>query len=115
MRPGLLRRPRRALLRTRVLIGVLLVTLVALAAFDVAAVTALRTYLIGQTDSQLQNLIGLYRLASSLTQSVGARALGSAARHGPPRRRTGSLRRRTRNSRHGTAATARAVPAAVLG
>ena len=50
MRPGLLRRPRRALLRTRVLIGVLLVTLVALAAFDVAAVTALRTYLIGQTD-----------------------------------------------------------------
>jgi two-component system, OmpR family, sensor kinase len=69
MRPGLLRRPRRALLRTRVLIGVLLVTLVALAAFDVAAVTALRTYLIGQTDSQLQNLIGLYRLANSITQS----------------------------------------------
>ena len=69
MRPGLLRRPRRAMLRTRVLIGVLLVTLVALAAFDVAAVTALRTYLIGQTDSQLQNLIGLYRLASSITPS----------------------------------------------
>jgi two-component system OmpR family sensor kinase len=77
MRPGLLRRPRRALLRTRVLVGVLLVTLVALAAFDVAAVTALRTYLIGQTDSQLQNLISLYRLANSITQT-------SQQFHGPP-------------------------------
>jgi two-component system OmpR family sensor kinase len=64
-----LRRPRRALLRTRVLIGVLLVTLVALAAFDVAGVTALRTYLTGQTDSQLQNLIGLYRLANAISQN----------------------------------------------
>jgi two-component system, OmpR family, sensor kinase len=41
-------RPRRALLRTRVVAGVLLVTLAALAAFDVAGVTALRRYLIGQ-------------------------------------------------------------------
>jgi two-component system, OmpR family, sensor kinase len=57
-----LRRPRRAQLRTRVLAGVLLVTLAALAAFDVAAVTALRTYLIGQTDSQLRTVAGLYRL-----------------------------------------------------
>jgi two-component system, OmpR family, sensor kinase len=65
MRPGLLSRPRRALLRTRVLAGVLLVTLVALAAFDVAAVTALRTYLIGQTDSQLEQVIGLYHLVSN--------------------------------------------------
>jgi two-component system OmpR family sensor kinase len=82
MRPGLLRRPRRALLRTRVLIGVLLVTLVALAAFDVAAVTALRTYLIGQTDSQLQNLVGLYRLASSLTQNPQLEGAGLSR---PPR------------------------------
>ena len=82
MRPGLLRRPRRALLRTRVLIGVLLVTLVALAAFDVAAVTALRTYLIGQTDSQLQNLVGLYRLASSLTPSPSVQGAGLSR---PPR------------------------------
>jgi two-component system, OmpR family, sensor kinase len=83
MSPGLLSRPRRALLRTRVLIGVLLVTLVALAAFDVAAVTALRTYLIGQTDSQLQNLVGLYRLANAITQqkAVGG-AVGSST---PPR------------------------------
>ncbi len=65
MRPGLLRRPRRALLRTRVLAGVLLVTLAALAAFDVAAVTALRSYLIGQTDSGLQQVLGLYRLVSN--------------------------------------------------
>jgi two-component system OmpR family sensor kinase len=51
---------RRALLRTRVLVGVLLVMLVALAAFDVAAVTALRTYLVGQTDAQLRSVLGLY-------------------------------------------------------
>jgi two-component system, OmpR family, sensor kinase len=63
-------RPRRALLRTRVLAGVLLVTLVALAAFDVAGVTALRTYLTGQTDAQLQNLIGLYRLASVISRNA---------------------------------------------
>ena len=77
-----LRRPRRALLRTRVLIGVLLVTLVALAAFDIAGVTALRTYLTGQTDSQLQNLIGLYRLANSITQNP---RLQSAGLSRPPR------------------------------
>jgi two-component system, OmpR family, sensor kinase len=64
MRAALLSRPRRALLRTRVMVGVLLVTLVALAAFDVAGVTALRTYLLGQTDSQLQQVIRLYRMVS---------------------------------------------------
>jgi hypothetical protein len=57
MRAALLSRPRRALLRTRVLVGVL----VALAAFDVAGVTALRTYLIGQTDSGLRQVIQLYQ------------------------------------------------------
>jgi two-component system, OmpR family, sensor kinase len=66
MRFSVLRRPRRALLRTRVLVGVLLVTLVALAAFDVAGVTALRTYLIGQTDSGLRQVIQLYRVAGPL-------------------------------------------------
>ena len=35
-------------------------------AFDVAAVTALRGYLVGQTDSQLQDVLSLYRVASSL-------------------------------------------------
>jgi two-component system OmpR family sensor kinase len=48
-------------LRVRVLAGVLLVILVALAVFDVAAVTALRGYLLGQTDGQLGAVAGLYR------------------------------------------------------
>ena len=38
------------------LAGVLAVTLIALVAFDIAAVTALRGYLVGQTDSQLRNV-----------------------------------------------------------
>jgi len=59
MRPHL---PRRAKLRTRVLLGVLGVTLVALVAFDIAAVTALRGYLIGQSDQQLGAVLSLYRV-----------------------------------------------------
>ncbi|MGI8452239.1 MAG: sensor histidine kinase [Streptosporangiaceae bacterium] len=55
-------RLRRAKLRTRVLLGVLAVTLVALAAFDIAAVTALRGYLIGRSDQQLRNVLSLYRV-----------------------------------------------------
>jgi two-component system, OmpR family, sensor kinase len=58
VKSGPSRRPR---LRTRVMVGVLAVTLAALAAFDVAAVAALRGYLIGRTDSQLQDVLGLYR------------------------------------------------------
>jgi two-component system, OmpR family, sensor kinase len=57
-----LRLPRRAKLRTRVLLGVLGVTLVALVAFDVAAVTALRGYLISQTDQHLREVLSLYRV-----------------------------------------------------
>ncbi|HTV98891.1 MAG TPA: HAMP domain-containing sensor histidine kinase [Streptosporangiaceae bacterium] len=71
MRP---RWPRRAQLRTRVLIGVLLVTLIALAAFDVAAVTAARTYLIGQTDAQLDKVLTLYgRVAVAEQLPTGSR------------------------------------------
>jgi two-component system, OmpR family, sensor kinase len=51
----------RAQLRTRVLAGVLLVTLAALAAFDVAAVSALRRYLLAQTDSRLHAVLAMYR------------------------------------------------------
>jgi two-component system OmpR family sensor kinase len=51
----------RVRLRTRVVVGVLVVTLAVLAAFDVAAVTALRQYLIGQTDTQLEEVLALYR------------------------------------------------------
>ncbi|MDR3031517.1 MAG: HAMP domain-containing histidine kinase, partial [Kitasatospora sp.] len=54
-------RLRRARLRTKVLIGVLAVTLAALVAFDIAAVTALRGYLIGQTDSQLRQVLSVYQ------------------------------------------------------
>jgi two-component system OmpR family sensor kinase len=44
-----------------VLAGVVTVTLVALAAFDLAAVAALRGYLVGQTDSKLGTVLSLYR------------------------------------------------------
>lgn len=44
-------------LRTQVLAGVLSITLIALAAFDVVAVTALHRYLIGQTEQKLQSAV----------------------------------------------------------
>jgi two-component system OmpR family sensor kinase len=44
-----------------VLAGVVAVTLIALVAFDVAAVTALRGYLVGHTDTRLQTVLSLYR------------------------------------------------------
>jgi len=47
-----------------VLAGVLLVTLVALAAFDLAAVGALRKYLLGRTDSRLSSVLQLARPAT---------------------------------------------------
>ena len=53
--------PRRGQLRTRILAGVLSITLIALAAFDVAAVTELRRYLLSQIDSQLQTVLNLTR------------------------------------------------------
>lgn len=52
---------RRPQLRTRVLAGVLLVTLVTLVAFDVAAVTGLRKYLLDQTDTQMRAVLHLYQ------------------------------------------------------
>lgn len=74
-----LRFPRRAQLRTRVLAGVLLITLVAFAAFDIAAVAALRGYLLSQTDSQLRTV---------LNQAARGRQLGTvlpaAADREPP-------------------------------
>jgi two-component system OmpR family sensor kinase len=44
-----------------VLAGVLAVTVIALVAFDFAAVGALRRYLLGHTDAQLQTVLDLYR------------------------------------------------------
>jgi len=51
--------PRRTQLRTRVLAGVLAITLVVLAAFDVLAVTGLRQYLLNRTDSTLVTVLDL--------------------------------------------------------
>ena len=68
----MLRRPRRPQLRTRVLAGVLLITVVALVAFDVAAVTALRGYLVGQTDSRLQTVLSLYRPVNQAVPHAGS-------------------------------------------
>jgi two-component system, OmpR family, sensor kinase len=73
------RSPRPGKLRTQVLAGVLLITLGALAVFDVAAVTAVRTYLIDQanvtlksalssTRPQLHELLPAYRRLGPTTQ-----------------------------------------------
>src|ERR1022692_2747358 len=51
---ALLRRLLRAQLRLKVMAGVVVVTLVALMAFDVGAVTTMRRYLLAQTDNNLQ-------------------------------------------------------------
>jgi two-component system, OmpR family, sensor kinase len=68
------RRPRRPQLRTRVLLGVLAVTLVALVAFDVAAVTALHGYLLAQTDGRLQSVQRQYRALEVTAQVPPANA-----------------------------------------
>jgi two-component system, OmpR family, sensor kinase len=75
--------PRRwgqAQLRTRILAGVLLVTLGVLAAFDVAAVTALRGYLIGQADSQLRNVLDHRQLLNQALLPVGTKPPKPATR-----------------------------------
>ncbi len=56
---ALLRRLLRAQLRLRVMAGVVVVTLVALVAFDVGAVTTMRRYLLAQTDGNLQGALTL--------------------------------------------------------
>src|ERR1051325_5385508 len=53
-------RPRQARLRPRVLAGVVAGTIPALPAFDIAAVTQMHRYLIGQADTQLRNVLRLY-------------------------------------------------------
>src|SRR6266702_2112391 len=56
---ALLRRLLRAQLRLKVMAGVVVVTLLALVAFDVGAVTTMRRYLLTQTDSSLQGALTL--------------------------------------------------------
>lgn len=72
-RPALPRlgRPCRPQLRTRVLAGVVAVTLAALAAFDFAAVSALRKYLVGHTDARLGTVVSLYRPVWAAVPSPG--------------------------------------------
>ncbi len=65
--------PGRAPLRTRVLAGVLLVTLGALVGFDFAATSALRRYLYAQTDTQLAGVLSLYRRPLTIDISVHTR------------------------------------------
>ncbi|HEV2374388.1 MAG TPA: HAMP domain-containing sensor histidine kinase [Streptosporangiaceae bacterium] len=78
------RRPRLPKLRTRVLVGVLGVTLVALVAFDIAVVTALRSYLTGQTDSQLQSVLNVYRMLPQYRSSFGVPLHGGTIKFRPP-------------------------------
>jgi two-component system OmpR family sensor kinase len=69
-------RGRRPLLRTRVLAGVLAITIVAFAAFDAAAVAELHSYLVGRVDSSLQTVLnlGAPRLDRLLARSRAGRA-----------------------------------------
>jgi two-component system, OmpR family, sensor kinase len=63
------RRLRRPQLRTQVLAGVLTITLLALAAFDVVAVSALHRYLVSRTDSNLRTALTMTRPQLSLLLS----------------------------------------------
>jgi two-component system, OmpR family, sensor kinase len=71
---ALLRRLLRAQLRLKVMAGVVVVTLLALVAFDVGAVATMRRYLLTQTDSNLQGALTLTlpRLAAALNFTAQA-------------------------------------------
>jgi hypothetical protein len=63
MRPSaLLRRVWRAQLRLKVMAGVVVVTLAALTAFDIGAVTMMRRYLLGQTDNNLAAALAVTKI-----------------------------------------------------
>jgi two-component system OmpR family sensor kinase len=68
---ALLKRLLRAQLRLKVMAGVVVVTLLALVAFDVGAVATMRRYLLTQTDSNLQGALTLTlpRLAATLAMT----------------------------------------------
>jgi two-component system, OmpR family, sensor kinase len=72
----MVRRLLRAPLRLKVMAGVLAVTLVALVAFDAAAVTTVRRYLLNQTDNNLQGALTL-----TLPRLAAVLAAGQAANH----------------------------------
>ncbi len=87
------RAPRRPSLRARVLLGVLAVTLVALAGFDLAAVNSLRGYLLNQKDGQLQSVTrAFYPRPGGADFPKGALVIGPAMSEAsrPPDARLGS-------------------------
>src|ERR1700733_13705823 len=66
-----LKRARRLRLRTRVLAGVLAITLTTLVAFDIAVVTGSRHYLLNQTDTRLRSIVNLYQRANVNWRVIG--------------------------------------------
>lgn len=84
MKPSWLARLRirihRAQLRTRVLIGVLAVTLVALAGFGFAAVTEVHRYLLAATDADLHTVVRQYQPLLTMNQP-SSRQNDSPGRH----------------------------------
>ena len=78
---ALLRRLLRAQLRLKVMAGVVVVTLLALVAFDVGAVATMRRYLLTQTDSNLQGALTLTlpRLAAALAFTTQVARAGNHA------------------------------------
>jgi two-component system OmpR family sensor kinase len=69
-------------LRLRVMAAVVTVTLVALAAFDIGAVTIMRRYLLAQTDSNLHGALLLTAPRLPAILAGGARRPGAAAARG---------------------------------
>jgi two-component system OmpR family sensor kinase len=78
---ALVRRLWRAQLRLKVMAGVVVVTLVALVAFDVAAVSVMRRNLLRQTDANLQVAL---TLTAPMLGKILALSPGSAARQSLP-------------------------------
>src|SRR5215469_6958044 len=74
----------RVQLRLKVMAGVVVVTLVALVAFDVAAVTTMRRYLLGQTDSNLQGALTLTEPRLDALLSGGVRPGRPGGGHATP-------------------------------
>jgi two-component system, OmpR family, sensor kinase len=79
---SLLRRLLRAQLRLKVMAGVVVVTLIALVAFDVAAVATMRRYLLSETDNNLKVALNL-TVPQLSTELAGFNAT-ARARQGPP-------------------------------
>jgi len=78
---ALARRLLRAQLRVKVMAGVVVVTLVALVAFDVGAVTTVRRYLLTQTDHNLQGALTLTVPRLAAIQSFAAQVRVPRGQH----------------------------------